>query len=386
MHQKVNDFLEYFEATKGIGNKEKLTKEFVDKFSLIQDRKVFYCEYFAVRFSYSAKGVFSNTILSLSKLEKYDRIPFFVVLVKGSADNTIYLANSTFLQKISHSSQSLSMTNIRGSFNGGDIMKSYNDINNEPSNFEELFVLHSGLDWKDNLQRLVDASSKIKPVSTKFNPTDIERENIFASVERAKNFVSSPDFIELNKDLNERCDRAKEAIIAASHIDNVNIRGRLIEALITADEGKRMQLLNNLADIEQALPTYDSRNGLGDYTRSFATTDAFTDIKTKVIYLNSNPKMFNIDKFLQCMAEDKSVFLFYFIGIDVSGIQKTVLCSVYSQALLGSIQLQHHWAGRSTRGVAQAKGESINRILECGNGTDIEEQVAKTFLETLLQR
>ena len=58
-------------------------------------------------------------------MEKYDKIPFFVVLVRKSADNMILLANTTFLKKISHSSHELSMTNIKGSFNGSDIMMSY---------------------------------------------------------------------------------------------------------------------------------------------------------------------------------------------------------------------------------------------------------------------
>lgn len=386
MHPYIIQFLDFVEKHKTVCNKEQLIQSCVETFNLIQDRKVFHCDYFAVRFSYSKNGSFSNTVLSLSTLEKYDRIPFFVILVKGDADNVIYLANTTFLSKISHSSQALTMTNIKGSFNGSDIMKQIEGVENEPANFDELFARHLGIDWQDNLQRLVDASSSIKPVSTKFEPNAQELANISDSIERAQRFVLSDDYNDLLRDLDQRCEEAKESILVASHIENVNIRGRLIEALITADKIERQRLLSDLAHLEQALPTYDTRNGLGDYIRYFDTSDTYTDIKTKVIYLNSNPKMYNIDKFLQCMAENKSVFMFYFIGIDDKGIQHTALCSVFHPTLLKSMQLQFHWAGRSTRGVAQASGLAINAILNLNNCKEIDKQLASNYLNILLAR
>lgn len=386
MHPIIHRFLGFIESNKTVNNKDHLIESCVGEFELVKDRKVYHCDYFAVRFSYSKNGSFSNTVLSLSALEKYDRIPFFVVLVKGNGDNVVYLANSSFLTKISHSSQSLTMTNIRGSFNGSDIMKQVGEVPNALDHFEELFALHAGIDWQDNLQRLVDASSAIKPVSTKFEPTAIELENIFHSVERAQRFVSSNDYIELLRDLDQRCEEVKDAILVASHIENVNVRGRLIEALITSEGEERIKLLSELAHMEQSLPVYDTRNGLGDYVRHFDESDTYTDIKTKVIYLNSNPKMYNIDKFLQCMAEEKSVFMFYFIGVDDVGVKSTALCSVYDVDLLKSMQLQFHWAGRSTRGVAQASGNAINAILANVNRPQIDSSIAVEYLKSLLTR
>jgi sulfatase maturation enzyme AslB (radical SAM superfamily) len=89
-----------------------LIKKVVEKFLLIQDRKVFYCNYFSIRFSYSGNGSFSNTILSLSNLKKYDNLPFIVCLTTKE-ENILYLANSTFLKKISHSSKELRCDNIK---------------------------------------------------------------------------------------------------------------------------------------------------------------------------------------------------------------------------------------------------------------------------------
>lgn len=387
MNTEVQRFVDFIEAHKDISNKEMMCDLCQSTFNLTLDRKVYHNDYFSVRFSYSKNGSFSNTVLSLSALEKYDRIPFFVVLVRGEGANSMYLANTTFLSKISHSSQQLAMNNIKGSFNGCDIMKTYNGLANSPENFSTLFAIHDGMEWEDNLRRLVDACSTIKPVSEKFQPDMSEVINLMASPKRAMDFVSSNNYGVLLEDLQERCQKSADAILVASRIENVNIRGRLIEALITSDDSTRRKILMNLADLENALPTYDTKNGLGDYVRRFEDSDTYTDIKTKVIYLGSNPKAYNIDKFLKCMSEDKSVFMFFFIGIDHDGIMNTILASVFHQELLDTMQLQFHWAGRSTRGVAQFSGVAIDNMLRKERFENmISEDNSVAFLKDLLSR
>ena len=141
----------------------------------------------------------------------------------------------------------------------------YDGKNNEPHNFDYLFAIHEGLEWEDNLMRLVDATANIKPVNQKFIPTQEEERNIYQSVKRAKDFVSSGNYIDLNNDLNERCNKCRKEIMIASHIENTNIRGRLIESLITSNDEQRQSLIDNLADMENALPSYDTKNSLGDY-------------------------------------------------------------------------------------------------------------------------
>ncbi len=148
MNTICKEFVRYIVSTAPKHNKQNVENAVCQKYSLIKDRKVFHNEYFAVRFSYSksSSDSFSNTVLSLSALEKYDTIPFFVVLVRQNSDNLMLLSNSTFLKRVSHSSHELSMTNIRGSFNGSDIMRDYNGILNNPTYFDELFNIHMGLD------------------------------------------------------------------------------------------------------------------------------------------------------------------------------------------------------------------------------------------------
>ena len=257
MNATCKDFVHFIIQEAPKHNKTRVEDAVSYKYNLIKDRKVYHNQYFAVRFSYSksSSDSFSNTVLSLSALEKYDKIPFFVVLVRQSADNLIMLANTTFLKKISHSSQELSMTNIKGSFNGSDIMRDYDGRSNTASNFDYLFAIHQGLEWEDNLMRLVDATSNITPTSQKFVPSQLEKNNIFESVERAENFIQSEYYHVLNDDLNERCNKCRNEILIASHIENTNIRGRLIESLITSDDKEREMIIKNLQNMESALPS-----------------------------------------------------------------------------------------------------------------------------------
>jgi hypothetical protein len=167
INKQVFKLIDFVKSKDGIGNKSTLIDEVQKEFSLIKDRSVFYSENFAIRFSSSNSLSFSNTVLSLSNLQKYDQIPFLVCLVSPQK-NFIYLANTTFLQKISHSSQELRVDNIRGSFNGSDISKDFNNIPNSPEHFEDLFAIHEGLGFRGNLERLVEATTGISPSGKKY--------------------------------------------------------------------------------------------------------------------------------------------------------------------------------------------------------------------------
>lgn len=366
-------------------SKDELTRALVERFKLTKDRKVYYCQNFAIRFSSTRGRSFSNTILSLSHLQKFDHIPFLVVLSSSSEENRVFIANTTFLKKISHSSHELRIDNIKGSFNGSDIAKSFIEIPNDIDHVEDLFAYHIEKTWQENLERLVEATNNITTTSSRFSPTEQQMANIANSIRRAADFVVSSDYTTLLEDLNDRTERVKDCIYIASRIENVNIRGRLIEALVTANHDERESLCRSLQEEERKLPVYDTKNGLGDYHRLFLNTDTYTDIKTKIVYLDSNPKAFNVDKFLECMAKDDSVFLFYFIGINESGIMKTVLCSVYHKEIVDNMKVQFHWSGRNTRGVTQLIGKKVNEILQKDVFTnEIQESQAFSFLQTLM--
>ena len=157
---KVNDLVRFIYSLNGINDKEALTKHVLQRFALTTDRKVHYCDSFAIRFSRSSSRSFGNTVLSLSALQKYDNRPFIVCVVTPT-ENYILLANTTFLSKISHSSQELRVNNIKGSFNGSDIMRNIVGFDNVPDNFEELYATHESFTFEENLERLVEATNSI---------------------------------------------------------------------------------------------------------------------------------------------------------------------------------------------------------------------------------
>ena len=122
MSSPITQLIQFIKEKDGINDKAKLAILVANKFSLTKDRSVYYNDSFAIRFSQAMTTSFSNTILALSNLQKFDSRPFFVCVVCPDF-NYMLISNSTFLKKISHSSQELSLTNIKGSFNGSDILR-----------------------------------------------------------------------------------------------------------------------------------------------------------------------------------------------------------------------------------------------------------------------
>jgi len=245
-NKNTSDFIKFIQENDGIGDKSRLIKKVCKEFNLTQDRSIYYSLQFAVRFSFSTSTSFSNTVVSLSNLQKYDDQPFFVCLVTPEK-NIIYLANTTFLKKVSHSSQQLREDNIRGSINGSDIVKEFEGIKNEPKNFEKLFNIHAELGFDGNLVRLVEATTNITPSGSKFTISETAKQNILDAPQRAEAFVNSEDYSKLKLDLDKRIDKYKNEILIASFIENVNIRGRIIEYLIVGeDENLRKELIEAL--------------------------------------------------------------------------------------------------------------------------------------------
>ncbi len=383
MNSSVKELLAYINENNGIGDKSKLIKKVVSKFSLTKDRSIYYSPFFAIRFSQSATSGFSNTVLSLSNLQKYDELPFIVCLVKPT-ENVCFLANTTFLAKISHSSQQLRENNIRGSFNGSDIMKTVIDIENKPENFSKLFAIHTEIGFAGNLARLVEATNDIVPSGTKFSVTNANKQIILESVERANRFISSKDYLTLKAELDSKVKKFTNEIVIASLIDNVNIRGRIIEYLIAGeDESLRKEIAKALQNRSIQIPRFATVNSLGDYSRVFDNFFTETDVKTKIMVLNSNPKAYNIDKMLEFLSQDKTVFMFYFIGIDPGKIVNQILVSMFQEKIVSATILLKHWAGRNSRGVTQLEGNVIHNLI-LRPETNIDTKKGKEFLNDII--
>ncbi len=352
---RLKQLLEVIESHSGINDKSKLAAIISTRFGLTKDRSIFYCEDFAIRFSSAAGMSFPNTVLSLSNLKKVDHLPFVVCLVTPSK-NHIFLANTTMLRKISHSSQQLRVDNIKGSFNGSDIIREFDGIQNVPANIERLFNIHAEIGFEGNLDRLVEETNNISPTGHKYEVTAVSKASIMKAPERAIRFVASPDAVTLKQELDEKVERHRNEIILAALIENINVRGRIIEYLIAGeDEVLRQEIILALQSkgAGKGIPAFKTENALGNYQRVFEEFFTETDVKTKIMILSSNPKAYNLDKILEFLSHEKSVFMFYFIGVDPTRIVNTVLVSVFQSELLRSTILLKHWSGRNSRGVTQ---------------------------------
>jgi len=363
MTDALHRLLESIKGNDGINDEARLARIVVDTFHLTKDRSVYYCTDYALHFSSSAGRNFGNTVLSLSNLRKYDDRPFIVCLVTPS-QNYCLIANTTFLKKISHSSQELRENNIRGSFNGSDIVKEFEGICNTAENIGRLYAIHADIGFEGNLPRLVEATNNISPSGTKYCVSDTASTTILAAPKRAKRFVASEESNILKEELDMQVERFKTEILLAALIENVNVRGRIIEYLIAGeDESLRQQLISALKAGNRGIPQFKTDNTLGDYQRRFDAFDTETDVKTKIMILNSNPKAYNLDKMLEFLTGNRSVFMFYFVGIDPGRIVNTALISMFQRDLLRSTILLRHWSGRNSHGVSQFEGKTINDLI-----------------------
>lgn len=363
MSEALQNLLALIKTNDGINDKARLARVVFDTFGLTKDRSVYYCADFAIRFSSSVSRNFGNTVLSLSNLRKYDERPFIVCVVTPT-ENHCLVANTTFLKKISHSSQQLRENNIRGSFNGSDIAREFEGIANSPDNIGRLFDIHAGIGFEGNLARLVEATNNISPTGIKFVVSESAAAIILAAPHRAARFVESEDCAVLKAELDFQVSRFRSEILLAALIDNVNVRGRIIEYLIAGqDETLRQELVAALKAGNKGIPKFKTDNTLGDYTRKFPAYDTETDVKTKIMILSSNPKAYNLDKMLDFLANSRSVFLFYFVGVDPGKIVNTVLVSMFQERLLQATILLKHWSGRNSRGVTQFEGVAINDLI-----------------------
>jgi hypothetical protein len=346
-------------------NKAQMEAAFSNRMGLKKQRSVYVGNGYAIRFSEANTGSFSNVVLSLSALQKYDTNPIVICIVRPDRLD-FRLANATFLKRISHSSHNFRVDNIRGSFLGHDIMDEYEGLPNRPDHFDELIAIHAEFTWEENVERLVEATNAIVARATRFALVSDNLSTILGAPTRAAVALNLARIAEIERELTAIVQRRRKELLTAAELDNVNIRGNTIEQLITGELNA-----HRLDDL-----TYDLQ---GDGT-------LIVDIKTKLLDRASAPKAYNIDKMLRTLSRPGSVFCFYFIGIDVNGgaIQSRIV-SIFDPVVLSATRIQMHWAGRESRGVTQLTG-NISEIFAPHYRPSVDVQRAKVFLTQLIER
>jgi hypothetical protein len=382
----LQQLIAFIQSKNGINNKKLLADLVNEKFGCTRDRAISYTEFFAIRFNEGKCGSrsVSNTVLSLSTLQKFDHLPV-IICICLERKNELLLANTTMIAKLSHSAKRLRVDNIRGSFNASNIMRSWGGVSNTPENFEELFAFHKNNTFEENLIRIVETTNNIVPKGQKFEVTAGKvLNNIMHSPERAVRFANSHDYSDLRNDLNTRTKGCEKEILVAACIENVKVRGLIIEYLIAGEDNEVRKQLVQAIKTNKEIPRLKTRDSLGDYSKSYPDYSTETDIKTKIMILTSAPKGYNLDKMLQFLSETNTVFLIFFVGIDYSQNSiKTKLVSIFQSELIDNTVFQEHWAGRNSRGASQFRGEAVKRIILRGDN-NIDTQKAKAFLQKII--
>lgn len=385
LHEEIYQVLTQIAAYNGIVDKNQLASKIQETFQLNKDGKLFYNDVFAIRFSQAKQKKMGNTVLALSKLKKYDDRPVIVCIVTPTV-NYCCLVNTTFLKKISHSSQALTLTNIKGSFNGSDIMMEFAGLANEPQNFEQLWSYHQERTFTENLERLVENTNGIIGRNHRLIIDESVKQQILQSVERTQQFFNSKDVQQLMAEFEQRIISMQQEIrIATQTIDNVNVRGRVIEFLITEENSQLKKQIIQALHQKQALPEFKTENQLADFACHYDNFEIAVDIKSKVLTYESNPKAYNVDKLLHFLSQENSVYLILLVGIAESGDIILRLCSIFDQRLLPpQTRIIAHWAGRSSRGVAQFLGSGLSKIIQDEPKVKINRQMAQQYLENLI--
>jgi hypothetical protein len=110
------------------------------------------------------------------------------------------------------------------------------------------------------------------------------------------------------------------------------------------------------------------------------------DIKTKLLGRPSAPKAYNIDKMLAVLSEPGSVFAFLVIGVDLGSERISArLVTVLDNAILDATAVQHHWAGRTSRGVTQLS-RRFDRVLAPDFRPSVDVGRARRFLTGLVEQ
>lgn len=358
----LNEIIEMSRTFTTPFNKQTIVDSIVKKFRLSKSRKLYYNDKISIRFS-SAKSGYSNTFLGFQKILENDLKPLVACIIRTNSIEFL-LANSTFINCISHSSKNLKFDNIKGSANLSNIIREFSELKNEPKNFPKLFELHSEILQKDNIERIVENTLQIKAKGERFSPDESQLEVIRKSPEYINEIEEETEFIELEEELIQKVKDLKDEILKTSSIDNVNIRGNTIEQLITEDENS-----HELGDIFEVINDNCS---------------IIIDVKSKLLNYSSAPKAYNIDKLLEAISIDKTYFGYLFVGVDDKGNEvKVKLVSFLDKFLISNTKIQHHWSGKNSRGTAQLT-DNIKYVFDANFKNEIDINESKAFIEKLI--
>ncbi len=173
-----------------------------------------------------------------------------------------------FLKKISHTRNSFERTTFVAASTSLTLFRNLRELPTRLTTFDRLFPIHDGIGFEGNLARLVEATNNISPTGIKFAVSEAAAAVILAAPDRAARFIGSEDCSVLKAELDAQVNKFRSEILLAALIENVNVRGRVIEYLIAGeDEALRQKLVAALKAGNKGIPKFKTDNTLGDYPR-----------------------------------------------------------------------------------------------------------------------
>lgn len=394
--EKIKPLLEYLKSVDIYGYAE-LSKIIIEKFNLQDDNHTYYNEYYAIRFS-DIEVSKSNCVVGLKKIIGYNDRPFINIQISNTCVHAC-LINLTFIDNATHTSaKELRMNNWIGTILIRDIIMNIEikgrTLSNEIENFKELFQYHEYQNDTDNMARIVgnrirlnrEIEEKNKKNPVRFEPDESQVKNIDKSVQRALNYWKcSKRYEKIKKELDDKVESVKEYILKAAEINHVKKRGNIIEYLITSDPTDTVLIeIKKALNSQERMPRIKTKNELGDYHCNEEGYKIEIDIKSHLqTSRGSAPKGYNVDKVLEFLSKDNTIFLLYFLAINKDkGTVKSLLVPMYHE-LLHSTKLIGHHVGVGRRGEVQFQKKQIEELYLLDK-IEIDEEKANDFLQNVL--
>jgi len=356
-------FVQEWRATHPHGAKDALVAALTGRFPLTKHGALLVGNAFVVRVSQnSADTGFPNAVVAFKKIVEHDDKPVVVCLLTPNRCN-VYLANTTFLRKVSHSSHGLTEQKLVGSILGSDILAEYEGVANTAGNLASLWRRHQQADRAAHRLRIIAATQTIGASAETWVPSSSETDRILAAPELAHRISGTPEYVALAATLDAAVQQQRAAILEAARDENAKTRGDRIEQIVTGAA---------------------KNQGLGDLSVQVLTITISIDVKSKRLDLSSAPKAYNVDKALRDLAQGNRLLAVLFVGVDPDrDVLSTRVVSVFDRTLIAASRVDARWSGRGTRGTVQFSG-SIDALWKDGFVEKIEVEVAKEFLRGLI--
>ncbi len=302
-----------------------------------------------------------NAILSLRTLAKYDDRPVVAAAVRPSAIDW-FCINSSFISRASHSSHRLSSECVRGTFLGTDVATEVAMVDADGScrvtntavNLARLFEWHVRSTWKENLTRIVEATQSATTVHRPFKLTEDEllalRDNLSGPARHAllSRYASARTHL-------DGCVRAiaEDILDAASATSDPKGRGDRVESLVVAA----------CSEVE-GISGASGGHSLEDLRYDADGAALLIDVKVKVVGQDSNPKGWNVEKFLRALGQPARDLAFLIVGVDLAARRlTTALVPVLDHRLIARARVSQLWSARGSLGTTQLDGRSLLEVL-----------------------